>query len=345
MKNRIGVVVWAMSLASCASLPPPVPVMSASETSPPAEQSEMLGHPAIWAGGLGRDRSDLVGGGFVVTTVQTGGVTIHDLQGAPVQRIAGPVLNDIDIAGLPLASAYSVLFAGPERRSGRTRIALFRLDRGPQATARRWGEIRTDLRTPRGFCMRQYRAVVHAVVIDRRGEARQFEITEGPDGEPLTRETRRFRVSAAGQGCMIDPAAGAVYVSHARQGFWRLPLDPRSAARPVHLVTPASRRVPRSIGVALIRDSAHDYLVSLDQDRSAFSVWSVVGDTLTWMGRFEVREPSAGRAVHSLAGIDAFGSALDGFPNGLVVVQDQADDGSPNLKYVDWLAVKRALGF
>ena len=35
---------------------------------------------------------------------------------------------------------------------------------------------------------------------------------------------------------------------------------------------------------------------------------------------------------------------MESFRGGLVVVQDEANDGAPNLKYIDWTAVKDALG-
>lgn len=345
MKTRIGMIVWGLSLASCASLPPPVTVISTSETAPAAERRETPGNPAIWAGGLRRDEPGLAAGGLVAGTARGESLLVHDFQGTLQQRVAGPPLTDLDVVGLPLEDGYSVVMGGPERAAGRTRIVLFRLDRGADQTARRWAEIPTDLSAPAGFCMRQTRGVVQAVVIDRRGETRQFTVTAGSAGEPVVEETRRFRVSQAGQGCAIEPDPGYVYFSHAREGFWRYRLDPSATAAPVRLRAAAPHALPRSLGPALLTEGLDRYLTSLDQDRAAFSVWRLGGDELTWLGRFEVREQPEGRAVRTLAGIDAYGSAVGPFPNGVVVVQDQRNDGSPNLKYVDWAEVKRALGF
>ena len=54
--------------------------------------------------------------------------------------------------------------------------------------------------------------------------------------------------------------------------------------------------------------------------------------------------PERRPAVRSLGGIDALGGGMESFRGGLVVVQDEANDGAPNLKYIDWTAVKDALG-
>lgn len=345
MKKRIGMIVWGLSLASCASLPPPVPVISSSETPLPAARNETPGNPAIWAGGLRRHESGLAAAGFVAATARGDSLLVHDLLGTLQQRVAGPPLTDLDVVGLPLDDSFSVVLGGPERTAGRTRIVLFRLDRGPDQTVRRWAEIATDLSAPAGFCMRQSNGIVQAVVIDRRGETRQFTVGAGPDGDAMVAETRRFRVSRAGRGCAIEPGRGYVYFSHAREGFWRYRLDPSANEAAVQLRATAPHALPRSLGLAFLTGGSAGYLTSLDQDRAAFSVWGLGGADLTWLGRFEVREQPGGRAVRALSGVDAYGAELGSFSNGLVVVQDEANDGSPNLKYVDWAEVKRALGF
>jgi 3-phytase len=192
--------------------------------------------------------------------------------------------------------------------------------------------------------MRQVRGVLTAVILDRRGQARQFTMEEGPSGEPALTEARRFRVDRAGPGCAIDPG-GRLYFSHARRGFWAYPLGSSQDPTPVRLVASAPGNVPRSLGVSFLNDRSVGYLTSLDQDRAAFSVWRVRGPDLTWVGRFRVLDGPGGRPARSLGGIDAYGGELGPFRDGLVVVQDEANDGAPNLKYVEWTAVKEALGF
>lgn len=345
MKTHIGMIVAGLVLASCSTLPPPATVISISETPAPAERVEPLGNPVIW-GGRGSTEPGLVGSGFVATTSQADELVLHDQHGAILQRAPGARLTDFDVAGLPLAESYAVIMGGPVRTSGQTRIMLFRLDRGQDQTVRRWGEVATDLSAPAGFCMRQSQGVVHAVVIDRSGETRQFTLTEGPAGELAARETRRFRVNQPGRGCAIEAGgAGRVYFSHAREGFWMYPLVPSSNAEPIRLRASAAHALPRSTGVSVLINRADRYLLSQDQDRAAFSVWRLGGHDLTWLGRFEVREQTAGGAVRTLAGIDAYGSDSEAFPDGFVVVQDQANDGSPNMKFIDWADVKRTLGF
>lgn len=342
MKTLLATILGSLLLASCASLPPPATVISNFETAAPAGREGRVSSPAIWSGGLVNEPG-LARTGFIATATRSESLIIHDLQGAILQRLPGAPLSDLDVAALSLEDSYAVVVGGPRRVSGRTSIALFRLDRGEHQMVRPWGDIGTDLADPAGFCMRQWRGALQAVVVDRRGEARQFTVTEGSSGEPVLTGTRRFRIAGAGQGCAIDPG-GRIFFSHARQGFWAYPLDPAVSPTPVRMIAAAPRNVPRSTGVSFLNHDFAGYLTSLDQDGAGFSVWRVQRQDLAWVGRFRVLDGPGGRPVRSLGGIDAYGDGLGAFNDGLVVVQDEANDGSPNLKFVGWSDVKLALG-
>lgn len=342
MKTLLPMILGALLVTSCASLPPPAIVVATHETTSPTDRGGRVGSPAIWSGGMVNEPG-LVRSGFIASAARGDSLVIHDLDGRVVQRVAGAPVMDLDVAVLPLEDSYALVIAAARRRSGRTSVALFRLDRGADQEVRPWGDVATDLSNPAGVCMRQVYGVLTAVILDGRGRALQFTVEEGPSGGPALRETRRFRVPDAGPGCAIDPG-GRLYVSHRRRGFWRIPLDPSASPIPVHLVASTPHNVPRSIGVAFLNDRHSPYLTSLDHDRKGFSVWRLEGPGLSWAGRFSVLDGPGGRAVRSPGGIDALGGGMGPFPGGLVVVQDEANDGAPNLKYIDWTAVKDALG-
>lgn len=342
MKTSLATIIACLLLASCAGLPPPATVIAKSETIAASGPGERVGSPAIWPGGMVNE-SGLARAGFVAGAARSESLIIHDLQGEIIQRVPGAPLTDLDVAALPLDDSYAVVIGGARRSSGRTSIVLFRLDRGGDQRVQQWGSVDVDLGQPAGFCMRQWRGALQAVVVDRRGEARQFLVEEGPSREPAFTETRRFRVARAGQGCAIDPG-GRIFFSHARQGFWAYPLDPAASPIPVRMVAPAPRNVPRSTGVSFLNHGFASFLISLDQDRSGFSVWRIQRQSLIWAGRFRVLDGPGGRPVRSLGGVDAYGSRLGPFGEGLVAVQDEANAGSPNLKFVDWAAVQAALG-
>jgi 3-phytase len=344
MNLRVARLALLFGLSACSSLPRPVTVIADKETGVETPRArETPGNPTLWKGGMTRRDPGLAQDGFLASTTSVGALIIHGLDGAVLQRVDGPRLQDIDVSAVPLADSYAVIVGGTETVRGRARIGLYRLDPGEGEAVRRWGQIDTDLSAPRGFCMRQVDGVLIAVAIDRRGEVRQFEISEGQGGESVAVERRRYRLAGAGEGCAIDPVSRLVYFSHARSGFWRSTVGTRETA-PTRLMDASTRTLPRSRGVVYLTSSRNRYLASLDQDHAAFSVWRLNQDELNWVGRFEVRERADARAVRSLAGLDAYGGELGAFPDGLVVVQDQANDGAPNLKFINWLEVARALG-
>ena len=343
MSVRSALCLTVLLLASCASLPPAVPVIALEDAAAPPISNERLGQITSWWGD-GRAPNALVNAGFVAVAPGTGGLDIRDFSGAIEQRLAAGALSDIDVAALPLETSYAVVVGGTERTSGRTRIVFFRQDSSDNQPMRRWGEIVTDLSDPRGFCMRQIDPGISVVVFDRRGEARHFTIGQTADGDFVSRERQRFRIDRSGSGCAIVTGANHLYVGHARRGFWRYSLNTLVPGPPRLMGQSGPPSIPRSASVSVLSTSPHSYLASLDHGRAAISLWRIERDDLRWLGRVEVRDEPGGPRVHSLGGLDAYGGELEGFPGGVVVLHGRVGAGTSSLKFVDWSAVLNALG-
>jgi hypothetical protein len=101
-------------------------------------------------------------------------------------------------------------------------------------------------------------------------------------------------------------------------------------------------------GLALIDDGAATYLIASSQGDSAFAVWRVDGAIPAYKGRFSVVANGGIDAVTGTDGVAALGGQVGAFPQGLVVMQDDVDDGATgarqNFKLVHWREVKKALG-
>lgn len=341
MRRICAVATAALVLSACAGQRPAT-VLSTLETAATGDVGS--GAPAIWRGGINRNEAGLAGRGFLALARPAGGLAIHDPAGAPEGVVEGGRLSDIDVTALPLAESYAVIIGGSRRVGGRYVLTLYRLDRGEDQFVRPWAELETDLGAPRAFCMRQAGDGVLAAMVDRAGEMRLVQISEGAGGAAEMREVRRLRLTDAGEGCAIDQSRNALYMGHARSGFWRLGLG--ADALPVHLQGSGAAPALRTRGFSVLIDQCDHYLVSLDEDRRALSIWETPREGgAVRRGRFEVRERAGGRAVRSVDGLDAYGSEFGAFPEGVVIVQDQANDGRPNLKLVSWREVWRALGF
>ncbi len=343
MSFRFALCLMVLFLASCASLPPPTPVVARDEASAPPISNNRLGQITSWWGD-GRAPTALVNAGFVAIAPTTGGLDVRDFAGGIEQRLPAGGLSDIDVAALPLENSYAVVVGGAERSAGRTRIVFFRLDSSDNQPMRRWGEIVTDLSDPRGFCMRQIDPGVSVVVFDRRGEARHLTITQGPDGGLVSREVQRFRIDRPGTGCAIVTGENHLYVGHARRGFWRYSLNPQVTSPPRLMGQSGPPSIPRSLSVSVLSTLPHSYLASLDHDHAAISLWRIEREDLRWLGRVELRDGPDGPRVLNLGSLDGYGGELEGFPGGVVIVHGRVGRGTPTLKFVDWSAVLDALG-
>ena len=270
------------------------------------------------------------------------GLDVLDDDGTRLQHIPARHFGDIDVASLPTEESHFTVLGASSRPPGERGMALFRFENVIGGEFTRWGTVRTDIARPTGFCMRQWRGQVTAVVTGGAGEVRVFAVSEGPGGQVAAREQGRFRLRSRVSGCAIDAVAGHLYLSEAGQGLWRYPLDPASSAAPllVQAVDRVRLRAPVE-GVALLDDFGRYLLVSSRGD-SSIAVWKLSSEP-QWLGRFIA---PAGRVdgVTGTTGLDAYGGMFGDFLQGVVVLQDSANDGGQNFKLVDWQEVRVALG-
>jgi 3-phytase len=307
--------------------------------------------PAIWASaGAPVMVQGVSTPGFVAGTDKKAGLYIYGLDGSILQFLPQGLLNNVDVAeGLKVAGKPMVVLGASDRSPATTGVTLFLYD--PASTAadnavRLWGHVQTDVVEPYGFCFAQVGDVLHAIMVGHEGEVRQFTLDAGADGQPVTRELRRFDIGTISEGCVADPATNALYIGEENVGLWRYGLDPASGATRTLIQGIAPDRIVADLeGLAIIADGGARYLIGSSQGDSTFPVWRVDGSAPVWVGRFVV----TGGAVDAITGTDglhALGGAVgSAFPEGLVVIQDDINDvGTQNFKYVDWRAIKTALG-
>ena len=148
-------------------------------------------------------------------------------------------------------------------------------------------------------------------------------------------------------------ARGLLYIGEEGRGIWRYRLDPAAGAKGELIAgAPSEMLKPDVEGLALLREGSATWLIASSQGDSAFAVWRVDGEAPAYRGRFSVVGANGADPVTGTDGVAALGGVVGGYPEGLVVVQDDADtEGeapSPgrerqNFKLVDWRAIKQAL--
>lgn len=304
--------------------------------------------PAIWASPTPVQVNGQSSPGFVAGTDKKAGLYIYGFDGAVLQFLPEGLLNNVDaIDGLTVGGRPQVVLGASDRTPGKTGVALYLFD--PAGTGdngvRPWGNIATDVVEPYGFCFARRAGGIDAILVGHEGEVRQFVLTADAAGRPIAREVRRFDIGTISEGCAADEATGALYLAEENVGVWRYGLDPTTgAARTLVQGMAADILVADAEGLTIIADGAARYLIGSSQGDSAFPVWRIDGAAPVYAGRFIVVDGAVDR-VTGTDGLAALGGPVGGFPEGLVVVQDDVNDvGTQNFKYIDWRDIRAALG-
>ena len=320
-----------------------VPVVAAAETpSVGTAVRDAADDPAIWV-----DPGDPTRG-VIIGTDKQAGLYVYDLTGAQVQYLPGGKPNNVDLrAGFTTRAGQRVLVAASDRGRRGAGAALFLLD---PATLKLkfWAAVPIDLVEPYGLCLARRGADTLMIINGTDGQVRQLRIAEGPRGRPVLTEERRFAVATQPEGCVADDARGRLYLGEEGRGVWRYDLGTGPAIGDLIARAPSVMLAPDVEGLALLEDGAATWLIASSQGDSAFAVWRVDGEAPDYRGRFSVVAGGGIDAVTGTDGVAAMGGQVGKFPSGLVVMQDDVDEGATgarqNFKLVDWREVKRALG-
>lgn len=305
--------------------------------------------PAIWASARPVRLNGVPTRGFVAGTDKKAGLYIYGLDGKVLQFLPEGLLNNVDVAdGLTVDGRAQVVLGASDRTPGKTGVALYLFDPagGGDNGVRPWGTIATDVVEPYGFCFARRGEALHAILVGHEGELRQFVLTADAAGRPWAHLVRRAEIGSISEGCAADEATDALYIAEENVGVWRYSLDPASGGART-LVQPVAPGVlvADAEGLTVIADGPARYLIGSSQGDSTFPVWRIDGAAPEYKGRFLVRDGPTDR-VTGTDGVDALGGPVgDAFPEGVVVLQDDVEDGgAQNFKYVDWRAIRSALG-
>lgn len=321
------------------------PVPAAGETAAVGTQvRDAADDPEIWADP--RDPSR----GVIFGTDKQAGLYVYGLDGKDRQFLPEGPLNNVDLReGFSVNGREQVLVAASDRQ--RMGIAFFLLDPGT-LNVTPWGVTPVQVSEPYGFCMGRSGADTIAVMVGKDGDIAQFTVT-AKDGKPAIALTRTFAVGSQSEGCVVDDATGTLFIAEEAKGIWRYSLEPASGSARTLLAGAPSDILKTDVeGLTLLREGAKTYLLASSQGDSAFAVWRVDGPQAAYSGRFSVVGGAGADPVTGTDGLAALGGPVGAFPEGLIVVQDDADtDGEAastvrtrqNFKLVDWRAVKSAL--
>ena len=331
----------ALALAGCATAPtvPPVTapmVPAVAETEPVASADDAADDPAIWRNPRAPDRS------LVVATDKQAGIHVYDLTGKRLSYTPAPRLNNVDLRQL----GSRILVAASDRADvAQAHVALFDLD-GGTGKLRALGRYPVGAGEAYGMCLwtRARDRALFGFIVLKDGRIDQVAIdATGP--VPQVRTVRSMKLGTQSEGCVVDDRTGMLYVAEEDVGLWRFAADPDAPVTPTAIAkVDGTTLVADAEGLAIApagRDGG--YLVVSSQGDNAYTLYRL--PQVRYAGRFRI----GGGAIDGTSETDGIDLMLGDFGprfrGGLMVAQD--GDNAPatqNFKYVDWAAVKRAIG-
>lgn len=312
-----------------------VNVASTLETVPTGVSGDTADDAAIWV-----NTADPAASLVITNEKKVGRLTVFDLAGQVVQHITGPkaFFGNVDVRGDLVAAAHSG-------------ILVWRVtappDDGPRLVAAR--EATGNASTAgEGLCMYDPGGpgvdgglyVVNVLRSPHR--VRMHPLTDADSDGLLKVEkpVRDFYTASEAEGCEIDDATGALYLSEEDVGIWRYDLTAGTGLVPprVRFASIGTYLSPDIEGLAI----AGGVLYASSQNVAAprynwFSRFDVA--TGAYLGSFRIGNGTASDDCDQTDGVDAYDGYLsETFPQGLFVCQDGFNDppgtsGTQNFKY------------
>jgi len=343
MTHRAWLIALTAALAACsqkapapAAEPAVATVATAGETAPTAEDG--ANGVAIWVHPEDAARSLVLGAGG------TGGLEVYGLDGTLKQRVSDIEASHVmvrygfELAGskVPLALVYDPM---------RSQLLAYSIG-GDGSLARLPGtpvQADDDLVGLCGFTS-AITGRIYALGITDGGQMLQWDIyAKGGDVEG--RLVRSVPLGKGAEYCVVDDASATMYYGDEALGVMSLPVGPETdpSRKIVDLAAPRGAIAEEVKGLALARGAdGKALLIVSDVSAERFSVYDLEG---ALQGRFQVVAGGKVDAVGESEGIALATAPMgDAFPEGVLAIADQGNDGAhSNFKFVGWREVRGAL--
>lgn len=324
----------ALALASaCASAPdaitaPPAVIPAALETDAMTGAGDRADDPAIWVNPLDP------AGSLILGTNKEEGLYVYGLDGRERARLPVGRLNNVDLrGGLAVATNDQV-------------NALSWFTVSPAGVAH-LGDTPVEAVEPYGVCAGRVGAEMRVAVTYKDGSVEIRGVEAPAGGAPLAPVLARVKLASQVEGCVIDDAAGRMFVGEEAVGVWAVDLAaPEAPPVLIDRVGGPGGLAADVEGVSLwTGPDGEGVLVASAQARDRFILYDRAPPHAP-LGAVTIGAAGAIDAVTHTDGLDVASAPLPGFPRGLMVVQDDRNPRSgvdQNFKLVDWAAIEAAI--
>lgn len=304
--------------------------------------------PAIWINRADPAQSRVIG------TDKDVGLVVFDLDGKIVQRLPDGRLNNVDIRQDVMLGGESLTLVTASRRNDDT-IVFYTVDAtGTLTQASPFSfpgaprKIEDDIY---GIGLYHDGAAARLFVIAsyKTGEIMQWEVTHA-DGKLTLTFARELSVPTQPEGVVADDELGFIYVGEEDGGLWRFAAAPDAdpAGHLVDAVGSACLPEDDLEGLAIVKTANNGgYVLASAQGVNRYVLYARQPDAdgnQPCYGAFDIGTGATDPASET-DGLDVTTAALsDAFPAGLMVVQDDRNEGfTRNFKFVSWANVIAAM--
>ena len=304
--------------------------------------------PAIWINTTDPEKSRVIG------TDKDVGLVVFDLDGKIVQRLNDGRLNNVDIRQDVAVGSETLSVVAASRRNDDT-IVLYTVDAtgtltqaSPFAFPGAPRKIDDDIYGI-GFYHDAAAQRLFVIASFKTGEIMQWEVTSTA-GQLSLAFTRELAVPTQPEGVVADDELGFIYVGEEDGGLWRFAAAP-DADTSGHLVDKVgSTCLPEDDleGLAVVKGADNSgYILASAQGVNRYVLYTRQPDAdgnQPCYGSFNL-VTGATDPVSETDGLDVTTVPLsDRFPKGLMVVQDDRNEGfNRNFKFVSWADVMQAM--
>jgi len=288
----------------------------------------------------------------IIGTDKTGALNVYGLDGGLRQALPIGRVNNVDLRdGVLVGGVPRTLVATVNRTDDALWLYLVDEATGTLVPAHA-APVPSDVNEVYGLCLGRDPATgaTWAFVNSAdTGEVEQYRITDAGDGVGAER-VRTFVVGGQTEGCVVDDAAGRVFIGEEARGIRSYGADPAAGDAYTWVdTTEAGGHLSADVeGLAIVATGERSgFLVASSQGDSTFAVYDRQAPH-PWLGSFRVADGETVDGVSGTDGIDATAAVLpEPFAGGLLVVQDDRNrepDAGQNFKLVRWADVAAALG-
>lgn len=308
-----------------------VTVEAQAETTPVPHNDDAADDPAIWVNIASPSESLILG------TDKQGGLQVFDLYGNQIEYLAVGRLNNVDLRSNPYNDSSSLVVASQREPA---RLVVFLIDHD-QASVKLEVAHEVELPEPYGICSTILNGKYYAILNDKDGSFRQYEIT--PSYE--LKLVRTWATETQPEGCVVDDDTRTLYVGEEEVGIWSLSAVPEDPPELHSVAKVGEYQLEADIeGLTLYQGNSKTYLIASSQGNSSYAVFDTTDHT--YQGSFRVGESRRFDGTSETDGIAASNLVVRGMEEGFLVLQDD-DNTNPranqNFKLISWTDIRTGL--